>query len=95
MMSTGWASLSAAMALSLSSTRVLGVGWVVLATMNNTSRLAMGGRTKTFLRGRMSAMTQLPASSSTVTLSPATGVMFRLRKIPLALHSSMRSPAFT
>ena len=42
----------------------LGVGWVVLATRNSTSRFAMGGRTKTFRRGAMPAMTAAPFSST-------------------------------
>ena len=33
---------------------MLGVGWVVLATRNSTSRFATGGRTNTFLRGAIS-----------------------------------------
>ena len=41
---TGCTPLSTAMADSLSSTKVLGVGWVVLATRNSTSRFATGGR---------------------------------------------------
>ena len=86
---TGWTPLSTAMADILSSTRVLGVGWVVLATRNSTSRLATGGRTKTFLRGAISAMTEAPFSVSTVTSSPATGVIFCLRKMPRGLHSMM------
>ena len=92
---TGWTPLSTAIAESLSSTSVLGVGWVVLATRNSTSRLATGGRTNTFLRGAISAMTEAPFSVSSVTSSPATGVIFCLRKMPLGLHSTMPSGVLT
>ena len=92
---TGWTPLSTAMAESLSSTRVLGVGWVVLATRNSTSRFAMGGRTKTFRRGAMPAMTAPPFSVSSVTTSPATGVIFCLRKMPRGLHSTIPSDVLT
>ena len=92
---TGCTPLSTAMADSLSSTRVLGEGWVVLATRNSTSRFATGGRTKTFLRGAMSAMTAAPFSTARVTSSPATGVRFCLRKMPRALHSTTPSGVLT
>ena len=82
-----------AAAASSSSTRVLGTGWVVLVTMNKMSRLAMGGRMKTFLRGRISSI--IVPSGDNVTLSPATGVTPRLRKMPRALHSTMPSGVFT
>ena len=76
------------MADNLSSTRVLGVGWVVLATRNSTSRLATGGRTNRFLRGAISAITAAPFSVARATSSPATGLRFCLRKMPRALHST-------
>ena len=92
---TGCTPLSTAMAESLSSTSVLGVGWVVLATRNSTSRLATGGRTNTFFRGAISAMTAAPFSVSSVTSSPATGVIFCLRKMPRGLHSITPSSVLT
>ena len=82
-----------AAAASWSSTNVLGTGWVVLVTMNRISRLAIGGRIKTFLRGKISSI--IVPSSDRVTLSPATGVMPRLRKMPRALQSTMPSGVFT
>ena len=56
---------------------------------------AAGGRTNTFLRGAISAMTEAPFSVSSVTSSPATGVIFCLRKMPRGLHSTMPSGVFT
>ena len=55
----------------------------------------MGGRTKTFRRGAMAAMTAAPFSVSSVTTSPATGVIFCLRKMPRGLHSTTPSDVFT